>query len=159
MFAFYNNVRDKGSLIIFCFLFFLYLCLFVVVVVVFSFFLIFFYLPTTYLSLVVILLLLLLQLCLLILPLWVFLRNEVGESSKQGIQAAWSTPIHHIKLWISHLRGAYRTHAASEVEFFVILAAFGLLYVTENSVLGAVSVLHVSFYHYYCFYYYHYYYY
>ena len=56
-----------------------------------------FHLPTTYLSLVITLLLLLLQLCLLILPLWVFLRNQVGESSKQGIQAAWSTPIHHVK--------------------------------------------------------------
>ena len=26
-----------------------------------------------------------------------FLRNQVGESSKQGIQAAWSTRIHHVK--------------------------------------------------------------
>ena len=38
---------------------------------------------------------------------------------------------------------AHRTYAASEVELFVILAAFGLLYVTESSVLGAVRVLHV----------------
>ena len=161
MFAFYNNViRGRSSFFFLFFVFFVSVsfcccccCFF------FSFFLIFFYLPTTYLSLVVILLLLLLQLCLLILPLWVFLRNELGESSKQGIQAAWSTPIHHVKWWISRLRGAYRTHAASEVEFFVTLAAFGLLYVTENSVLGAVRILHVSFYHYYCYYYYHYYYY
>ena len=56
-----------------------------------------FHFPTTYISLVITLLLLLLQLCLLILPLWVFLRNQVGESSKQGIQAACSTPIDHIK--------------------------------------------------------------
>ena len=56
-----------------------------------------FHLPTTYLSLIITLLLLLLQLCLLILPLWMFLRNQVGESSKQGIQTAWSTPIHHVK--------------------------------------------------------------
>ena len=38
---------------------------------------------------------------------------------------------------------AHRTYAASEVELFVILAAFGLLYVTVSSVLGAVRVLHV----------------
>ena len=94
MFAIYNNVT-RGSLInFFCFCF-LYLGLFVVVVI---FFLPpFFHLPTTYLSLVITLLLLLLQLCLLILPLWFFLRNQVGESSKQGIQAAWSTSIHHIR--------------------------------------------------------------
>ena len=105
-----------------------------------------FHLPTTYLSLVItllLLLLLLLQLCLLILPLWVFLRNQVGESSKQGIQAAWSTPIHHVKWWISRFRSVCRTYAASEVELFVILAAFGPLYVTESSILGAVRVLHV----------------
>ena len=34
------------------------------------------------------LLLSLFQLCLLILPLQVLLRNQVGESSKQGIQAS-----------------------------------------------------------------------
>ena len=33
----------------------------------------------------------------IILLVWVFLRNQVGESSMQGIQAAWSTPIHHLK--------------------------------------------------------------
>ena len=36
---------------------------------------------------------------------------------------------------------AHRTYAASEVELFVILAAFGLLYVTESSVLGAVRAV------------------
>ena len=71
MFAIYNNMT-RGSLI--------------------NFFLFPFHLTTTYLSLVfTLLLLLLLQLCLLILPLWVFLRNLVGEISKQEIQAAWST--------------------------------------------------------------------
>ena len=161
MFAFYNNVIRGRLSFFFVFCFFCISVFFCCCCCCFCSFLFpyFFYLPTSYLSLVVILLLLLLQLCLLILPLWVFLRNELGESSKQGIQAAWSTPIHHVKWWISRLRGAYRTHAASEVEFFVTLAAFGLLYVTENSVLGAVRVLHVSFYHYYCYYYYHYYYY
>ena len=52
-------------------------------------------------------------------------------------------PYHNVKWWISRFKGAYRTHASSEVELFVILAAFGLLYVTESSVLGAVRVLHV----------------
>ena len=109
----------------------------------FSFFFSFFHFPITYLSLVITSLLTLLQLCSLILQFWVFLRNQVGESSKQEIQAAWSTPIHNVKWWISRFRGAYRTHASSEAELFVILAAFGLLYVTESSVLGAVRVLHV----------------
>ena len=76
MFAIYNNVT-RGSRT--------------------NFFFFSFHLPTTYLSLVITSLLLLLQLCLLILPLWVFLKNQVGESSKQGIQVAWSTPIHHVK--------------------------------------------------------------
>ena len=42
---------------------------------------------------------------------------------------------------LSCFRGAYRTPAVSEVELFGILVAFGLLYVTESSVLGAVRVL------------------
>ena len=44
----------------------------------------FFHLPTTYVSLVITLLLLLLELCLLILPLEVFLRNQVGEISRKS---------------------------------------------------------------------------
>ena len=100
-------------------------------------------LSTTYLSLIITLLLLLLQLCLLILPLWVFLRNQVWESSKQGIQTAWSTPIHHVKWWINRFRDACTTYAASEVEPFVILAAFGPLYVIESSLLSAVRVQRV----------------
>ena len=122
MFSIYNNVT-KWSLT--------------------NFFFFSFHPPTTYLSLVITLLLLLLQLCLLILPLWVFLRNQVGESSKQEIQAVWSTFIHHVKWWISHFRGTGKTYAASEVELFVILAACGSLYVTESSILGAVGVLNV----------------
>ena len=100
----------------------------------------------------------------------VFLKNQVGESSKQRSQAAWSTPIHHVKWWISRFRGAYRTQVAFEVELFVILAAFGLLYVTESSVLGAVRAVLVfrhfiiiiiitiiiSFYYCCCYHYYHY---
>ena len=92
----------------------LYFCLFVVVVVIVVVAVIFLFF-SIYLSLVIALLLLLLQLCLLILLLWVFLRNQMGESSKQGIQVAWYTPIYHVKWWISRFRGAFRTHAASEV--------------------------------------------
>ena len=77
------------------------------------------------------------------LPLGVLLRNHVGEGSKKVIQAAWSTPIHHVKWWISCFRSAYRTQAAFKVELFMTLAAFGLLYVTESLVFGAVRVLHV----------------
>ena len=124
MFAIYNNVTRGSFTNIYIY--------------------IFFHLPTTYLSLIItLLLLLLLQLCLLTLPLWVLLRNQVVECSKQGIQAAWSTPIHHVKWWISRFRGACRAYAASKVELFVILAAFGPLYVTESSILGAVRILHV----------------
>ena len=54
------------------------------------------------------------------LTLTVFLRNQVGETFKQGIQAAWPTPIYHVKWWISHLRGVYRTLTASEMELFFI---------------------------------------
>ena len=101
MFPIYNNVT-RGFLIIcvcvcvcvcvhvslsFCFC----CCYF------FSFFFSFFHFPITYLSLVITSLLTLLQLCSLILQFWVFLRNQVGESSKQEIQAAWSTPIHNVK--------------------------------------------------------------
>ena len=72
-----------------------------------------------------------------------FLRNQVGQSSKQGIQAPWSTPINYLKRLIGRFRGACRTNAVSEVELFVLLATFRLLYVTESSVLGAVRDLHV----------------
>ena len=164
MFAIYNNVT-RGCLInffvfvfVFCFLF----CLFYIYLSLccccyfFPSFSPFFHLPTTYLSLVITLLLLLLQLCLLILPLWVFLRSQVGESSKQGIQATWSTPIHQVRWWISRSRGAYKTHAVSEFELFVILAAV----CHSELVIGCCEspTCVSSFYHYYCFYYYYYYY-
>ena len=95
MFAIYNKMT-RGPLIIFfidifVLYIFLYFCFFCCCCVFL------FPLPTSYLTLVITLLLLLLQLCLLILPLRVFLRNQAGESSKQGIQAAWSTPIPHVK--------------------------------------------------------------
>ena len=120
MFVIYNNVT-RGSLI----KFFLYLSLCSCCYFFPSFSLFLFSIhPNTYLSLVITLLLLLLQLCLLILPLWVFLRNQVGQSSKQGIQEGWSTPIHHVKWWISRFRGTCRTHAASEVEPFCAISGF-----------------------------------
>ena len=60
---------------------------------------------TTIIDLLSLLWWLLLQLLFwLILLVQLFLRNQVGESSKQGIQAAWSTPIHHVKWWISRFR-------------------------------------------------------
>ena len=119
---------------IFLYLHYIYFFVFLVVF--------FFNLLTIYLILVNTLLLLL-QLCLLTLPLQVFLRNQVGQSSKQRIQEAWSTTIHHIKWCISRFRGAYRTHATSEVEFFVILVnGFQPLYnVTGCSVLLVVKIL------------------
>ena len=91
--------------------------------------------------------LLLLQLLFwLILPVELFLRNQVGESSKQGIEAAWSTPIPHVKWWISRFRGIHRALAASEVRLFLILlkGLRPLCNVTRNSVLVAVGVLYLS---------------
>ena len=44
---------------------------------------------------------------------------------------------------ISRFRNVCRTYTASELELFVILVAFGPLYVTESSILGGVRVLHV----------------
>ena len=60
---------------------------------------------------------LLLLLCYLILPLQVFLRNLLGK--KQGIQAAWPTPIH--QWWINRVRDVYRTLTTFEMELFLIL--------------------------------------
>ena len=59
-----------------------------------------FHLHTIYLSLSLLLL-------WLILPLQFFLRNQVGESSKEGIQTAWSSLIYHIKCWITVVSKAY----------------------------------------------------
>ena len=101
---------------------------------------------TTIIVLLSLLWFLLLQLLFwLILPLQLFLRNQVGESSKKGIQAAWSTPIHHVKWWISHFRGIYRALAASEAGLFLILlkCVQPLCNVTRSSVLVAVGVLYL----------------
>ena len=87
--------------------------------------------------------LLLLQLLFwLIWPVELFLRNHVGESSKQ---AAWSTPIHNVKWWISRFRGIYRALAESEVGLFLILLKDlrTLCNVTRSSVLVAVGVLYL----------------
>ena len=105
-----------------------------------------------YLSIVIALLLLLLQLYLLILPLWVFLRNQVGESSKQGIQAGWSTPIYHVKWWKSRFRGAFRTHTASELS--VILVA--VVCYRELGIGCCESPTCVSSFYHYCHYFYYY---
>ena len=91
------------------------------------------------------------------LPVQLFLRNQVGESYKQGIQAAWSTPIHPVKWWISRFRGTYRALAASEVGlFFILLEGLRpLCNVTRSSVLVAVGVLYLPLaFYYYCYYYY-----
>ena len=78
----------------------------------------------------------------LILPVRLFLRKKVRESSKQGIQAAWSTPIHHLKWRISRFRGIYRTLAASEAGLFLILlkGLQPLCDVTRRSVLVPVDL-------------------
>ena len=81
----------------------------------------------------------------LILPVQLFLRNQVRQSSKQGIQATLSTPIHHVKWTISRFRGIYRALAASEAGFLLILLK-GLqqLYnVPRSSVLVAEGVLYL----------------
>ena len=78
----------------------------------------------------------------LILPLQLFLRNQVGESSKQGIQAVWSTLIHHFKWLITRFRGVYRTLTLSERELFLILlkGPRPLYNVTRSSVLVALPL-------------------
>ena len=91
MFAIYNNVTRRSLIICFSMNFCLLLLLFLLLFFSFR-------LTNTYLSVeITLLLLLLLQLSLLILPLRVFFRNQVAESSKQGIQAAWSAPIDYVK--------------------------------------------------------------
>ena len=82
----------------------------------------------------------------LILTLQLFLRNQVVESSKQGIQVAWSTPIHHIKRWIIRFRRIHRALVASDGGLFLILIkGFQSLFnVTRSSVLAVVGVLYLS---------------
>ena len=82
----------------------------------------------------------------LILPVQLFLGNQVGESSKQGIQTAWSTPIHHVKWWISRFRGIYRALAASETGLCLILLKDLRPWcnVTRSSLLAAVGVLYLA---------------
>ena len=82
----------------------------------------------------------------LILTLQLFLRNQVRENSKQGIQVAWSTPIHHIKWWIIRFRGLHRALVASDGGLFLILIkGFQSLFnVTRSSVLAVVGVLYLS---------------
>ena len=102
---------------------------------------------TIYLSLIIILLLFLFMsfLLLLLLLLQLFLRNQVGESSKQVIQAAWSTPIHHVKWWISRFRGVYRDLTASGgSSFWYYLKAFGHSVMSQGApLLVVVGVLYL----------------
>ena len=81
----------------------------------------------------------------LILPLQLFLRNQVGKSSKKRVQAAWSPTIHHVKWWISRFRGIYRALIASDgVLFLILLKGFrSLCNVTRSSVLVAVGALYL----------------
>ena len=109
------------------------------------------YVITTVIIVLLSLLWLLLQLLFwLILPVQLFLRNKVGESSKQGIQEAWPTPIHHVKWWIHHVkwwisrfRDIYRALKVSEAGLFLILlkSLRPLCNVIRSSVLVAVGVL------------------
>ena len=108
-----------------------------------------FIITTIILVLLSLLWLLLLQfLFWLILLVQLFLRNQVAESSKQGIQAAWSTPIHYVKWWISCFWGIYRVLEASEAGLFLILlrGLLPLCNVTRSSVLAAVGVLYLPLY-------------
>ena len=84
------------------------------------------------------------MLCSLILPLQLFLRNQLGESSKQEIQAPWSTPIHHVKWWISRFRGVYRTITASYGRsFWFYLKAFGHFVISQEVRFGCCGVLYM----------------
>ena len=78
------------------------------------------------------------------LPLQLFLRNQVGESSKQGIQTARSTPIHHVKWWIS-VSEAYIVLVSSEGELFLTLlkGLWPLCNATRSSVLVILGVLYL----------------
>ena len=84
----------------------------------------------------------------LILLLQIFLRNRVGESSKQVIQGAWSTPTHHLKWWISHSRGIYRASEGGDTvgggAFLILFKGFWpLCNVTRSSMLVVMGVLYL----------------
>ena len=86
--------------------------------------------------------------------LQLFLTNQVRESFKQGIQAAWSAPIHHVKLWISRFRGVYRDLTASGRELFLILLKGFRPFcnVTRSSVVGCCGhSISASTSYYYCY--------
>ena len=83
----------------------------------------------------------------LILPLQLFLRNQVGEGSKQGIKAAWSTPIHHVKWWISFFWGIYRALAASEggCSFWYYFRDFGHYVMSQGAPCWLLWVFYIWF--------------
>ena len=89
-----------------------------------SFFNFIFHLLTFYLSLIIISLLLLFMsllslLLLLFLLVQLFLRNQVGENLKQGIQAPWST--HYVKPFQSRIQ---RPHSILGELLWILLKSF-----------------------------------
>ena len=127
----------------------------------------FFHPPTIYLSLIVILLIstivivVFINIMLINITVIGVLEKLRRESFKRGIQAAWSTPNHLVKWWISCFRGVYRTLITSEMELFLILIKGfrPLKNVTRSPVLvagkrGGGSIYASAFHYYY--YYYHY---
>ena len=82
----------------------------------------------------------------LILLLRIFLRNQVGESSKQVIQAAWPTPTHHLQWWISHFRGICRASEGGDRgagTFSYYLKAFDHYVMSQGAVLVVMGVLYL----------------
>ena len=94
---------------------------------------------------IIIIIIVIIIIMLIILPLQVFLKNQVRESSKQGIQVAWSTLIHNVKWWISHFRDMYRTLTTSEGELFLMLLKgfWQLCNATRSFLLVVVAVLYL----------------
>ena len=115
----------------------------------FSFFNFIFPVLTIYLIPIIILLLLLFVILIIviiiIIIITVILEKSSGESSKQEIQATWSTPIHHVKWWISRFRGVYRDLTASGgSSFWYYLKAFGHSVMSQGApLLVVVGVLYL----------------
>ena len=107
------------------------------------------------------------EICHYVIPIMsflsLFLRNQLGESSKQGIQVTWSIPIHHVKWWISRFRGVYRNFIASgKSSFWYYLKSFRpFCNITGSSVvaccwfsISASTFYYCYYYCYYCYYFY-----
>ena len=138
-----------------CFVLFFFLLLFLHLPIIYlslaiAFFNFIFHCLTIYINLITVLLLLLLMsflslLLLLLLLSQLFLRKQVGESSKQGIQVAWSSPINHVKWSISRFRGVYRDLTVSGgSSFWYYLKAFDHSVMSQRApLLVVVSVLYL----------------